>query len=285
MSDNVSPESLFDFEKLKKSNDLGMKWAKRFSIQKNEYLKFIWTLDKNFKEYLNKLEVRYRSQFVKDFKIMFYAREIENAVVLQYNNLCFKVISKFIITEDEMEDYVAEAYNAVRAAVWSFRSHKVKANFMTFCHNSIYMRIQGKKIKEYQRKKRRNSKAIITSASDLGSEYNIEACASKYKPESFVNIDAEIDVLLSECGFDERDTFLLKSFVARRDSEGNWYDEYRQKYKNPSARYGCKQFSRQAIYNQLVRAQTKLLWYLKKANRVPVDFQLPSSHKGMLRKK
>ena len=85
MQNNI--DTIVDFEKLRQTNDLCHKWADRFGISSNKFMKFIINAKSNYEFYKNKLAIKYRSQFSKDCKVMFYAAEIEDVLQQKINDL------------------------------------------------------------------------------------------------------------------------------------------------------------------------------------------------------
>jgi len=274
-----------DFKRLKRSNDLCWKWAQRFGVNSHGYTSFAVCLRDRFQEHKDKLEVRYRCQFVKDFKIMFYAAESEEFMIKQYSAMILSILKKYKIPHNEHEDCLTEGMIAIRNATWNFRNIGVKASFTTYCYNSIMFRIRGMRLKTYKKRQRREARFNVANATDLSAKFNFNIFPKKYSViEDEPDQHEEIEKVLEMCKLTEKECFLIKCFINRYQgrsedrSKGLWYTEFAEKFRNPKEN---TKYSRQGIYNQLVRVQLKILHIMKKAEQAPQDYQLPLSLKGL----
>ena len=270
MRDDI--KSIVDFEKLKKCNDLCHKWSTRFGIGKREYMRFMYNIFKNPESVKNQLEVKYRSQFTKDCKVMFYAAEVENALIKQYHAMIFNIMKKFRIDQNDFDEYVTDGFMAIRAATWQYRTYKVKASFTTYAHRAIFMRIKGKLCKEKEKRDRRHNLRIsFESDYDEGS-FNINNHVNcKQYSDSERELESDIENVIIQNKLNDQESMMLRSFANHKMDNGRWYDEYRKKYINE--KIGLP-YSRQAIYNQLEVLHKKLLKFFEKNDMLPKNFDI-----------
>lgn len=277
-----------DFDRLKRANDLCWKWGQRFNISLHDYTTFIVRLSKKIPEYKQKLEVRYRCQFVKDCKVMFYAAEIEEVMVKQYGAMVIAIMKRLKVPQNEYDELATDGLMAVRTALWNYRNIPgAKASFTTYCYNSIMMRIRGTRSKDYKKKQRREDICNIANATDLSEKFDFNLFSKKTTvAHEFVDEKKEIDEVLKMCDLNEKEEFLIRSFICRYQGDPNtrqkgirWYSSFVDKYRNP--RKNTK-YSRQGVYNQLVRIQMKILTIMKNSERVDPNYQLPLSLKGVI---
>lgn len=257
----------FDFCRLRKANDLLLKWSLRFSVHKYDFLRFCFKLQSEMEFKKLQLPVNMRGQFAKDCKSMFYASEIEEALVSQYIPMIHSIVKKFSVLPDQYEDHISEGLMAVRCAVWHFRTHKNKATFITFCHSSISKRIKWYRSKIFKKSSRRNSKCKIVLTSDLPSEMNIDAIKltnEEYHENVFCsNI---IDGLIKACGLSDEDKFLIESYIKREDLSECWYRKYNETY-TPKTRQG--------IHYQLNKIQQRVFRVMRKSDLIPEGYTIP----------
>jgi hypothetical protein len=270
MHDDI--KKLVDFEKLKKCNDICHKWSTRFGIGKREYMRFMYNIFKNPESVKNQLEVKYRSQFTKDCKVMFYAAEVENALIKQYHAMIFNIMKKFRIDQNDFDEYVTDGFMAIRAATWQYRTYKVKASFTTYAHRAIFMRIKGKLCKEKEKRDRRHNLRIsFESDYDEGS-FNINNHVNcKQYSDSERELESDIENVIIQNKLNDQEAMMLRSFANHKMDNGRWYDEYRKKYINE--KIGLP-YSRQAIYNQLEILHKKLLKFFEKNDMLPKNFDI-----------
>jgi hypothetical protein len=270
MHDDI--KKLVDFEKLKKCNDICHKWSTRFGIGKREYMRFMYNIFKNPESVKKQLEVKYRSQFTKDCKVMFYAAEVENVLIKQYHAMIFNIMKKFRIDQNDFDEYVTDGFMAIRAATWQYRTYKVKASFTTYAHRAIFMRIKGKLCKEKEKRDRRHNLRIsFESDYDEGS-FNINNHVNcKQYSDSERELESDIENVIIQNKLNDQEAMMLRSFANHKMDNGRWYDEYRKKYINE--KIGLP-YSRQAIYNQLEILHKKLLKFFEKNDMLPKNFDI-----------
>jgi hypothetical protein len=281
--DNIN--QIVDFVRLRRCNDLCWKWAQRLGVKQHDYIRFAVRMRNDLEGLKNQLEVRYRCQFVKDCKVMFYAMEVEEILVKQYTAMIFSIYRRLRIPQNEHEELITEGLVAIRNAVWHFRNISgAKASFTTFCYNSIMLRIRGIRIKDYRKRQRRDNLAYMNNSSDMSEKFSFDVFPKDYSQnlEEF-NPSSEIDSILELCKLTEKEIYLIRSFMSRfqcgnfeNRPDGHWYDNFIQKFPNP--RFNTN-YSRQGVYNQLVRVQMKILYIMKKHKKVDQKFELPLSLK------
>jgi hypothetical protein len=270
MHDDI--KKLVDFEKLKKCNDLCHKWSTRFGIGKREYMRFMYNIFKNPESVKNQLEVKYRSQFTKDCKVMFYAAEVENALIKQYHAMIFNIMKKFRIDQNDFDEYVTDGFMAIRAATWQYRTYKVKASFTTYAHRAIFMRIKGKLCKEKEKRDRRHNLRISFESDYDEASFNINNHVNcKQYSDSERELESDIENVIIQNKLNDQEAMMLRSFANHKMDNGRWYDEYRKKYINE--KIGLP-YSRQAIYNQLEILHKKLLKFFEKNDMLPKNFDI-----------
>jgi len=271
MQNNI--DTIVDFEKLRQTNDLCHKWADRFGISSNKFMKFIINAKSNYEFYKNKLAIKYRSQFSKDHKKMFYAFEVENALIQQYYNCALKIIGILHIKEEDFDEYLSIALITARHAVWQYKTHKSRASFFTFLYNGIFMRLSGKKSKDYKNLK--NRKFYIYNETDMVKEDETNQLLhfSKSKQEQVFYQD-EIDMCKMKLQYifdhvlqDESDKILLGLYIKRHEEHSKWCNKYREMFLKSDG----KKLSRQAVHNKLKKMQEKLKFVFLK-NKFDIDF-------------
>lgn len=276
MQENIT--ELVDFEKLKKSNDICHKWCRRFKVKKMHYVRFMFNIFKNPEEHADKLPPKYKEQFLKDCKNMFYAAEVENILIDQYNAMVFNIMKKMRISYNDYEDYLTDGLLAIRIAVWQYKTYKIKASFTTYAHRSIFMRIRGRLHKEKLKKiTRKNLK--INCMSDFDSEefsFDNLKITKDYSANT-ENIDSEIDKIIVACSLTDQEAMLLRSFVNRKVDVSIWYINYIKKYINKKLN---KPFTKQTVYNQLAIVHEKIFNYLQAKGILPNGYVKPKTRRG-----
>lgn len=272
---------IVDFEKLKKCNTICYKWCRHFKIKKVHYMRFVCNILKNQQHYAQKLSAKYKDQFAEDCKIMFYALEVENILIEQYNAMVFNIMKRMRISYDRYDDFITDGLMAIRSAVWQYRTYKVKASFTTYAHRAIFMRIRGKLHKERLKQLTKGDLKIKCVSDFENEEFNLENCGMhKDYAINKENIDLEIDNIIVGCNLTDQEAMLLRSFVNRRIDVSMWYIEYRAKYINKQLN---KPFSRQSIYNHLEVVHKKVIAYLQSKDILPDGYERPKTRRGDFR--
>lgn len=276
MRENI--EEIVDFEKLKKSNDTCHKWCKRFKIKKMYYVRFMFNIFKNPEQHVVKLPAKYKLQFLEDCKSMFYAAEVENVLIEQYNAMVFNIMKKMHISCDDYDDFVTDGLMAIRAAVWQYRTYKIKASFTTYVHRSIFMRIRGRLHKEKLKKLTRKNLKINRVSDFESEEFNLENLkVTKDYSANTENINLEIEKIIVGCSLTDQEAMLLRSFVDRKIDVSIWYADYIKKYINKKLN---KPFTRQSIYNHLEIVHEKIFSYLQAKGVLPDGYIKPRTRRG-----
>jgi hypothetical protein len=259
--EDINMSYVFDEDRLRRSNQLLVKWLPRFGYVAKEHQRFCAKLQKDHKQMASLLPQNMRSQFAKDCKVMFYAAEVDNSVVQQFIPMVHKILRKMPISEDQYDDHFVEGLMAIRAAVWHFRPHKANAKFATFCHNSISKKINWFRMKAHSKIKRRESKCKVVFANDMASKAAYSHNFDDYVEEPMKDL---IDRLITACNLSEPERFLIKSFVERdQRKDGVWFDEYRKIYNKKS---------RQTISIRLKKVQLKIFREMRRRKMISEDF-------------
>lgn len=260
MQNNI--EQIVDFRKLRESNSLGKKWADRFGVSVNFYLVHMIDVKNNYEKYKNQLEQKYRSQFSKDYKKMWYALEVEDVLIRQYEPCIHKLAIKFCKDDSKMDEYISLGMRTVRQSVWQFRTHKSKASFFTFVYNGLFQRLRGFRFKQIKAKKSRKN-VITYNEVDLRSNHsdNHFSLANHPEKEKFHYYEDEeiwyrnmLEKLINSAVLSSDEKVLLDMFMRRKDDFPDWCHQYREKY--PKKDGGV--MSRQAVHNKLQYIQKKI---------------------------
>jgi hypothetical protein len=133
----------FNFARLRESNALLWKWGQHLKIQNNVFLRFVYKIKENKEEILSQLKTKkLKQEFLKDFENMFYAEEVENALILQYRPMIYSVIRRFAIKNAEIGQTAFDVgICALRGSIWRYRMDTVK--FITFSMNGVICAVRG----------------------------------------------------------------------------------------------------------------------------------------------
>lgn len=264
MQKDINP---VDFDRLRQANDCLYAWSSKFGVNKREFLRFAFRLDSEASARRCALSQHDQEIFDLDIGTMLYAKEVEDALVCQYTPMVHSIVRGFTVSQDEMEDHVAEGLIAVRCAVWHYRTHGKNANFTTFCHHSISKRIKWYRSKSYTKRKRRAKRAHVTLFSDLSNDRQVALAKAHVDEGEFSDVKM-IEGILKTCGLNEEDGFLLRSYMARQDSKECWFSEYNKRYRSKS---------RQGIHYHLHRVQRKVYYALRQCKLLPDGFDPPEA--------
>ena len=265
----ISTEELckiVDFDKLKKCNAICMKWSKRFNIKRKEHVYFMINLMKDIESYTSKLPVKFRSQFVKDCKIMFYAAEIEHVLLKQFHPMVLSVMRKMHLKIDEFDHYETDGLMAIRMAAWGYLYHKTNASFVTYIYNSIFGKIRACRYKQYQKRIRRTKKLKIYNFSEHKKCTTIQTTTQPEKQE-YCDVDTEIKKIAEICELTTREAHMLQCFANRENENAFWVENFIKQYD--------EKVDKLQIRNELRRLQTKVFLRLKKTGMIPSEYMLP----------
>lgn len=263
---------LVDFKKLRKCNDVCKKWADRFGIGKNDYINFIINLKKNPYVFKDQLEVRFRCQFVKDIKYMFYAFDIENLVVEQFYHSVSSILTNLKISGNQRDELFSVGLYAIRSAVLNFRNHKSNASLFTFVYNGIYQKITGAIIKEKAKARRR--KKICVNESDMPNSKKSKATMDYIAfekinyDENFEQDEAKdcVSKLFSESNLTKDEMLLINKYMHRDIDSPSWNAEYREIFEQNNGR----KISKQGVFCKLAKIQRKMWATYSKIRKVPM---------------
>lgn len=262
---------LADFEKLKNSNDLVQKWYDRFEIKKKYFMPFLCDIQKNFQKYYNMLPANYKSTFRKDYKNMFYAAEVENALVEQFTPMVISILKRLNVETYFHEVLLVDGMLSIRNSVWKYQNHKKKVSFFSFAYNGCFARIWSRQSKLRKALKAKKKKFVILNESDICNSINGSVNISKINdpktetPENIVlnNFEYDTEALFDRAGLSEDEKKLIKIYMIRKDhGNENWSAIYRKTYKKADG----TEMSRQAVDNRIVYIQYKLWKIYSKEN-------------------
>lgn len=271
-------DKICDLNKLRKSNDLAFKWFCRTGLPKKDYLRWVINCWKNPEAYKKTLAPSMRSAFAKDIKNMFYAAEIENDVIKQYENMVAYVLKKVRYEQNMLEDLKAYGLHAIRNCCWQYRSVKARfvaqCGFTTFCHNSVFMRIRSELSKIRTKSRRRHKKFKICSESNFGPKFKLNSfgkCRTEHDFFGEQEKDSLFNNLVTRANLDEQEMFLLNCLVARTEIDNNsevkvWYTPYLQKYQHT---FPHGKISREGMRLRVLKLQRKLWFHLNAVNELP----------------
>jgi hypothetical protein len=267
-------EKVVDFARLKKANGLLLKWAVRFDICKNKFVRWVSSLNANAEEHKNKLPINMRSAFVKDCKVMFYASEIQSILVEQYSQMVHQTLSKIRIPQDtnQYDEFYNEGLLAIVYASWSFRQTKSKCSFTTFVFNTINMRLKGNKFKDYKKAKRRSDKVAIYTEAEKDENFNLAEMSpvKDSEPEIFVEpVNKVVDRLIEVANLDEADAFMLRAYANRKEivDKTLWHTEFTEKYAHT---FMFGRVTKQGLQQRMKRLQKRLWSHYKKIYGDPI---------------
>jgi hypothetical protein len=260
-------EEEVDFERLKKCNEICMKWSRQFNVVRNDHVVFCTEMMKDLSSYRDKLPEEYRSEFSKDCQIMFYAAKVENILISQYHAMVHNILRRLVIAIDERDHYETDGLLAIRNAIWGFIEHETKATFSTYVYNSIFNRIRGIRFKEYEKRMRRGNKFNLIRQSDFDEKFHLDmhAITKDKDNDNFINLENELDELAKKCSLSEEESYMLQCFANRINGQSAWYQTFNEKYQNV-----CKK----TIRNQLRKLQRKIFIHMKKNNLIPNSFKI-----------
>jgi hypothetical protein len=267
MMDQVELAKVIDFKKLKKANSLLFKWAQRFGISKNKFVRWAIALPKNYDEHKKLLPIPLRSAFSKEKNVMFYAGQVQSILVDQYSQMIHKILKYINISKcnEKYEDMYSEGLIAIMYATWSYRNVGNKCSFTTFCYNTLFMRLRGIKFKEYKKEKRRGDKVNIYFESDRSEQLSLSDHAAKQiDPIDFVEpVDIVLNKLIYAANLDEADAFLIKAFSNRKErlEKGVWYKEFSEKFTHT---FKLNRITKQGLQQRVKRIHAKIWFHYKK---------------------
>lgn len=220
----------FDFDRLRAANATLFKWGEHFKIHNYKYLNFVYTLEKNKDSVLSSLKTKkLRKQFEKDCKTMFFAKEIENDLIMQYRPMVHHVLRRFNISSDDVYDSaLSVGLQSLRGAIWRYSRDSVK--FITYAMNGVICGVRGivsdmhesktiklKRIKPLLRDE--NTSAMFTMGKHVLQDKKAGDPADIVAHGKFL----DENILVNLAGLDEDEKNILNFFLSG--------DGYREKYR------------------------------------------------------
>lgn len=253
-------KTLLDIDRLKAANDRLYKWIKVLKIPHNKFTVFISDLIKNRDKYASKMPAELRNQFIEDYPVMMYPREIENKLVTQFLPMMVSIVKRLKETDPECIDEMHfHGCMAVRNALWKYRTHASNASLFTYVYDGAFLRMRGARHK-YKAMKAKKAQSKIHNATDYFNQANenigIAALADPKNETVFELLDEGIDVekMFAEANFSQEECELMRMYMQRDTLENDWSRKFRQQRADAEG----KIMTRQAIDNRLMIAKYKL---------------------------
>jgi hypothetical protein len=273
----MAAKDVCDIDRLKRSNDLQWKWFCRTELPRNDYVKWCFRTCKDPQAHKKTLPINMRSAFAKDIPYMFYAKEIEHDLIVEYDSMVHYVLRKKRFPEDSYDDLYSVGLNVIRYAAWSFRSLKNKCGFTTFAHNSLDMRFKSEYTKKKSKLERHaKNRFMINNYSDLGAEdLNLNDILGKTDPMANLQEEEAMQRLQStivSANLNQEEKDLLNALVNRfernRDEKIVWYKEFAEKNKS---NFPNGSITKEGLRQKVLRLQRKLWhhWHASANESVP----------------
>lgn len=229
-------EDYVDFDRLRKSNQLGYDWSKVFNVHKTRYMNFIQQIKEDPYRYINKLNKDLQAKLKSDLENMFYASEIENLLINQFYNAIFSVFKKLKMRPETYDDFITYGLLALRSSVWMYRLQDTQ--FKTFAYNGIYNRVLGMlSLAARQKKKKFKRKLDIMNFSDLSAnnissfEYE-KSCSVKVDYENLDVKQLNMEDVIKLSKLSKEDVKLLELYMSRKNGVHGWSKKYRDYLAN-----------------------------------------------------
>lgn len=257
-----------DFSKLRKSNDLIHKWIVRFKIPKQKFIPFINDVQNNFAKYYGLLPANYKSSFKKDYPHMFYAKEVENDLVKQFYPMVVSILKRLHVESQFLDNLLVEGLLSIRNSVWKFQNHKANATFFSYAYNGCFARIWSRRSKMRKEEKAKRQKQSVYCETDSVylnnnvARIGISSIADKkaLTPDVILGniFDYDIEAFFERANLNDEEKHLMRLYMNRTDVDGaKWSSKFRAEYKKEDG----AEMTRQGVDNRLVYVQHKL-WKL-----------------------
>lgn len=258
---NKDLSSIVDIEKLKASNDLLHKWIKILKIPQNKFTVFVSDIRKNYDTYLAKVPNDCKAEFAKDYKNMFYAGEVENALVEQFYPMILRIIKQVKETNPEyVDEMLYHGLMAIRNSVWKYRNHESKASFFTYVFNGAFYRVKGTKYKlrkaflvNQEQNKAHNETDFFNDKNRRFGLSNIADEKTK-SPDELPEEKIDMQKMFKKAQLSKIDIQLMKLYITRDSRSKDWSKKFRMQHSSEDG----KIYSRQAVDNRLMIAKYKL---------------------------
>jgi DNA-directed RNA polymerase specialized sigma subunit len=261
-----------DYNRLRRSNDLAWKWFDRTKLHKNKYINWVLNLKKNPQEFKDTLSPSMKSAFSKDLKELFYAAEIEDALVSQYVPLVHHILKKVSYRQTHEDELLSIGFIAIRNAVWQYRNVGVKCGFTTYCHSSVYMRITGEISKLKTIFRRRAKKCTMTLYSDINNDIkfnDIAVCSDEDRNSETAEI---LNKTIELMNLKSEEKYLFNLLINRAGAirgQEVWYQPY---LNNCKKSFPNGKLTKEAVRLRVLKLQKNfwINWHIAQGLDVPV---------------
>lgn len=251
-----------DFERLKRCNEVCLKWTKSFGIRRARHVAFMNKLMRDVGTYAEMLPEALRGQFAEDCAYMFYAGEIEAFMISQFHPMVISILAGMNLSREESEHHETDGLLAVRMATWGFKKHETNATFVTYVYRSIFNCIRAARRKMHEKRERRQKKVKILNIPDY-----TKIKVRQPVRHDYCDIESEIRKVAEVCRLNSRESDMLMCFARREDEKTFWYEGFGKKYKDT--------VNKMEIRNELRRLQTKVYFRLKESGFVFDGYVMP----------
>jgi hypothetical protein len=265
----MAVEDICDMARLRRSNDLAWKWFSRTGLYKNQYIPWVINLQKEPNAFKSSLSPSFKSAFTKDFKEMFYAAEVENDIIKQYDRMvhyCMKKIRHIPCQEDDM---YSTGLITIRNCIWQYRNLRIKCSFTTYCHNSVWMRMSGDLCKQRMLFKKRSKEGVIRSSTDISEEFDLENIAGSFGAVHDDETKDLITALISRMNLKEDEKYLFYLLIERtnhKKEDGVWYKSYLEKFKHC---FPNSKITKEGLRQRVLKLQKKVWFQYRDMNNLP----------------
>jgi hypothetical protein len=254
-------KTLLDIDQLKAGNDLLYKWIKVFKIPDNKFTVFISDFVANPKKYADTLSESQRLQFLEEYPLMIYPKQIENTMVTQFYPMIVGIVTRLKEQDQDcIDEMMYHGCMAVRNALWKYRTHASNASLFTYIYDGAFLRMRGSRHK-YRVTIAKKSENKTTNSTDLfrGLNENRGGMDSIADPKSKPIIDTlpdEVDInkIFIEADLNLEEQEMMRLYIDRDMRKKDWSKIFRQNRLMPDG----KLMSRQAVDNRLMIAKYKL---------------------------
>jgi len=255
-----------DFNKLIETNNICKSWSQRFKTAVNSYHTFVADLRNNPDKYLSQLSGSERQQLRHDLKVMFYALQVENELIVKFRPMIFHICKRLRIENTKAVDLIDEAYAhglmALRYSVWLYS--KPVCSFNTYAFNGIMSALRGflshiKKCRNSFKYKVESKMSSLNFVSKEGEKFEFYVASAELPPEQKLMIsENEItwDIIRKKANLDKEEQILLTYYMEKRNIPENcgWRKKYLRSY---IARKG-KKISVSTINERLNRIKNRI---------------------------
>ena len=264
-----------DVAKLRRCNDLLWKWFCRSGEKQNKYYSWVIACWQNPERFKKTLTPPMKSAFAKEVKFMFYAAEIEEAVIKQYEKMIPHVLKKLKFQNHDFDDLYQVGMHAIRKCVWHYRNMSVKCGLTTFCFNSIFLRIRGQLSKVSTLKNRREKKFSISFENEMDVNFKLSNSHCRLRKHKEIEFDETPELLkkiLQKADFKQDEVYLIELLLKRHDhipteDDKLWYSKYLSNFAHT---FPKNKITREGFRQRLLKLQQKFWFYYRLVQNLPI---------------